>query len=68
MTWILRVLLYLSSRLQEPSTMRGVVMISTGVGVAVEPDHLEAIVAAGTVVAGVIGAAMPDTLRRGDGE
>ena len=51
---------YLLARLQEPSTWRGLVLIATACGTALSPDQQEAIVTAGLLVAGLIGAASPD--------
>lgn len=45
--WILK-------RLHEPSTWRGVVTVVTGAGVVLSPEQMEAIVAAGLAVAGLI--------------
>ncbi len=51
---------YLIARLQEPSTWRGLVLVSTACGAALSPDQQEAIVTVGLLVAGLIGAAFPD--------
>jgi len=51
---------YLLARAQEPSTWRGLVLIATALGVVLSPDQQEAIVAGGLLVAGLIGAAVPD--------
>lgn len=52
---------YLSQRLQESSTMRGVVtVLSTVWGWATDPARLEAYVAVGVLLAGLIGVALPD--------
>jgi len=51
---------YLVSRLQEASTWRGLVLIATACGAPLCPDQQEAIVTAGLLVAGLIGAAVPD--------
>lgn len=48
------------SRLKEPSTWRGLVMIATALGVALDPQMVEAIVAAGTGLAGLIGVLTTD--------
>ena len=53
---------YIVDRLKEPSSWRGLVMIATAFGVAVNPDLLAAIVSAGTGIAGVIGFAFKDEL------
>lgn len=49
---------YLLAQLQQPSTWRGIVMISTACGVILSPDQTEAIVAGGLFVAGLIGVAL----------
>lgn len=46
---------HLFDRLQEPSTWRGLVWITTALGFGVSPDQMEAIVGAGCAVAGLIG-------------
>ena len=51
---------YLQARLLEPSTWRGLVLISTALGAMLTPEQQEAIVTAGLLVAGLIGAAFPD--------
>lgn len=52
---------YTLARLQEPSTWRGLILVITGLGAAVNPDLREAIVTLGLFAAGLIGAALPDT-------
>lgn len=42
-------------QLKQASTWRGIVMMMTSFGIAVHPDMLEQIIAAGTGVAGLIG-------------
>ena len=51
---------YLRARLLEPSTWRGLVLISTALGAVLTPEQQEAIVTAGLLMAGLIGAAFPD--------
>ena len=51
---------YLLDRLREASTWRGVLALLTAVGVTLEPDQIEAIVAAGLAAIGVIGVFLPD--------
>lgn len=53
---------YIVDRLKEPSSWRGLVMIATAFGVAVNPDLVAAIVSTGTGLAGVIGFAFKDKL------
>lgn len=47
MNWIL-------DRLKEQSTWRGLVLIATGLGVKLEPDMAEAIIATGLAIVGLI--------------
>ena len=42
-------------QLKQPSTWRGMVMLATSVGLAVEPALADKIIVAGTGVAGLIG-------------
>ncbi len=55
---------YLLARLQEPSTWRGLVLIATAAGAVLSPDQQEAIIAGGMMVAGLLGAALPDRENR----
>lgn len=50
----MKALLYILDRLAENSTWRGVILICTAVGLKLEPEHQEAIVAAGLSLVGVI--------------
>lgn len=52
---------YILDRLKEASTWRGLVLIATACGTAISPEQQEAIVTVGLLVAGMIGAAVPDT-------
>jgi len=47
-------LLYILDRLAENSTWRGLILVGTAIGLKVEPEHQEAIVAAGLSLVGVI--------------
>jgi hypothetical protein len=47
MNWLLK-------RLQEVSTWRGIVLLLTAIGVKLEPDLAEAIIAAGLAIVGTI--------------
>lgn len=53
---------YLLQRLNEPSTWRGIIVILTGLGVALDPSQIEAIVATGLTIAGLIGAFTKDKI------
>ena len=47
MNWLLK-------RLQEVSTWRGIILLLTAIGVKLEPDLAEAIIAAGLALVGII--------------
>ena len=51
---------YILDRLKEPSSWRGLVMIATAFGVAVNTELMDSIIAAGTGLAGVIGFVFKD--------
>lgn len=51
---------YVLARLNEAATWRGLVVIATALGAKIAPLHFEAIVSGGLLVAGFIGAALPD--------
>ena len=45
---------YISERLNEPSTWRGLISIATGLGVKLRPDMTEAIISGGLALMGLI--------------
>lgn len=51
---------YLVARLRESSTWRGIVMLLTAAGVALNAAQMEAIVSVGMAIAGAIGVFLPD--------
>lgn len=51
---------YVLSRLSEASTWRGIIALATAAGVALSPELVEAIVAAGLACIGLIGVLAPD--------
>lgn len=51
---------FLIERGKEASTWRGLVAIITAAGIALDPAQMDAIVAMGLAVIGVIGAFFPD--------
>ena len=51
---------YIIDRLSETSTWRGFAMLATALGVAMSPDQIAAIIAAGTAIVGLIGVFLPD--------
>jgi len=53
MQWIL-------ARLREPSTWRGLIWLATVAGLTLRPDQVEAIVAAGMALAGLLGVFLAD--------
>lgn len=56
----MNVLAYIVARLQEPSTWRGLVLIATAVGAHLSDAQVSSIIEVGLLVAGFIGAALPD--------
>jgi hypothetical protein len=60
----IRVYVYLLDRMSEPSTLRGIVMALTSIGVWASPKNLEAILTIGMLVVGLLGALLPDRIRR----
>lgn len=55
---------YVIARLQEASTWRGLVLVATAFGAALSPEQQEAIITVGLLVAGLIGALLPDAKNR----
>jgi hypothetical protein len=55
-----KALRFVLARLREASTYRGLMLILTGLGVALRPEVGEAIVACGMAAAGLIGVLVPD--------
>jgi len=51
---------YMSERLKEASTWRGIVAILAALGIGVTPDQADAIVATGLATIGALGAFFPD--------
>jgi hypothetical protein len=54
---------YIYARLSEPSTWRGIIALVTAAGVALSPDRVDKIVAAGLALIGLIGAFTPDKMK-----
>ena len=54
---------YLLDRFREASTWRGLILVVTAAGVAIQPQMAEAIIAFGLALAGGTGMATPDRLR-----
>jgi hypothetical protein len=51
---IMKALFYILDRLSENSTWRGILLVATGLGVSLSPQHQEAIVGAGLGLVGAI--------------
>jgi hypothetical protein len=51
---------YLLARMSEASTWRGLIMLATAVGVVFSAEQVEAVIAAGLALAGLVGAFSPD--------
>lgn len=57
---------YLKDRLQETSTLRGIVIAVAGLlGYGLTDAEAVQLLAAGQILGGIIGALLPDRLRRG---
>lgn len=54
---------YWFARAKEPSTWRGLIWLLTCVGLTVNHEQAEAIIAAGMALAGLVGVFLPDTTR-----
>ena len=54
---------YIYERLKEASTWRGIMAFLTGIGVVISPDQIEAIVAGGLSLVGLIGVFSKDTVK-----
>ncbi len=56
---------YLINRLKEPSTWRGIILVVAGVfGYQMPPGIQETVIAGGVALAGVVGAVMPDSVKK----
>lgn len=55
---------YLLSRIAEPSTWRGLFLLATVAGINISPEQQQAILTAGLGLVGLVGAFMPDKVRR----
>ena len=56
---------YLINRLKEPSTWRGIILVVAGVFSYQMPAETQAaVIAGGVALAGVIGAVMPDSVKK----
>jgi hypothetical protein len=51
---------YILDRLKEASTWRGIIALVTALGVALSPEQVEAIVAGGLALIGILGAFTSD--------
>lgn len=51
----------LMQRFKEPSTWRGVIMVTTGLGIQMDPETIEAVVTFGVGAAGLVGIFTGDT-------
>ncbi|PZN82524.1 MAG: hypothetical protein DM484_06270 [Candidatus Methylumidiphilus alinenensis] len=56
---------YILARLQEASTLRGIIIAIAGmVGYSLSEADAVQLIAAGNILAGIIGAALPDNLSK----
>ena len=56
-----KILRFILARAREGSTLRGVLLLLTGLGVALKPEVADAIVSVGIALAGLAGVVLPDT-------
>lgn len=60
-----KALAYLVARLQEGSTIRAIIILLSGaLGVALTPDKIESAITVGVTLAAVVGAVLPDTVKK----
>lgn len=57
---------YVISRLKEPSTWRGIVMLLTAAGVQIQPQMIEVIVSCGMALTGAVGVFTADKADHAD--
>ena len=55
---------YILNRLKETSTWRGIILVATAAGAHWSPESQEAIITVGVGLAGVVGALIPDNLKK----
>jgi len=55
---------YFLDRLKEPSTWRGIIAVLTAFGVTISPEQVEAIIATGLAIMGLIGILSPDKTKK----
>lgn len=55
---------FILARLKEASTWRGIVVLASGLGIALNPEQVAAITAAGMSVAGAIGVFTTDSTKK----
>jgi hypothetical protein len=59
-----RIIGFIVLRMQEMSTWRGVVLVLSATGSAIQPQYTEAIIAGGMLVAGLLGMIFPDAVKK----
>jgi len=59
---------FLSGRLHEASTWRGLIIFLTAIGVSLSPDQAAYIISAGLGLAGFLGAVFPDMFKKPEDE
>lgn len=56
---------YITNRLKEASTWRGIILVVVGVfGYQMPPGIQETVIAGGVALAGVVGAVVPDSVKK----
>lgn len=58
------ILNYVVNRLREPSSWRGILLLLTVAGIKLSPEQGEAILTGGLAIVGLVGAFLPDRVKR----
>lgn len=61
-----KLLRYLLERLQEPSTMRGMVLLAAGLGAKLSEEMKAALIETGMMIAGALAILLPDIILGSD--
>jgi len=56
---------YVFDRLSEASTWRGLIALAVATGIAFSPEQVEAIIATGLAIVGLVGVLFPDHIGKG---
>ncbi len=68
METVWKLLRYIRDRLKEPSTYPAIILILTALGHHLTDEQKNAAIEIGLIVAGLVGAILPDTMKGADNE